>query len=278
MNVISHGHPSIFCGLFGLIVIMISFRRRTFDYIFVGDVNFYYWSKYLVAPRVDYRFHNFYLKMYSALKSKKLLFKNLRLFVECSRFMQVEKQIIRKAKNNSDIKLLFISMEEYQHCVGKYDYMGDVLSLDIDYKMVHPKREMKWNGKFVWFGGISSHKSIGIDLFIEKVYRKIKSAIPDTVFELYGVGSEKYTNRELGIMGFGFVKKFTYKDHENSLFINPDLVGGGVKLKLHEMYVNNIHCLSTPLGVEGSPFIENWPNIAICEFEKWYTFIISLKR
>ena len=277
-NLISNGHPGFFSGYILKKRIKKAFGKTEFDKIFYGDINFIPLFKYLKANQTIVRLHNSYIKMFDNLIRNKLLFKDFRVLYVCYFGSIIEKKIINEKRRNNSLHIKMITNEERDFINNRYFINCSTLPVKIEpcKKNILRKEKITWNKKLVWFGGLSSHKKIGIDVFIEKVYKPIALIHSDIELDLYGKGTNKYNNSNLRIKGFGFVKDFDFNTFHNSLFINPDIIGGGIKLKLFDFYNNNANCLSTKLGVEGFPFARNSKNLIILPIEEWSKFINDL--
>jgi hypothetical protein len=103
----------------------------------------------------------------------------------------------------------------------------------------------------VYFGGVDTHKKKSIDHFIQHVFPQIKETIPDLKFHLYGSGTEIYNKAGADIYGHGRYPGNDFPHASDGLYLNPDLTGGGVKIKIKTYIENKIRFLTTPFGFEG---------------------------
>jgi hypothetical protein len=113
------------------------------------------------------------------------------------------------------------------------------------------EENIKLNRKIVWFGGIESHKTQSICWFINDIFKEVRKKIPDMEFHLYGNNTKKFSNPINGIYGHGHYAGKEFPMKSNALFINPDIIGGGIKLKLITYLNEKVVFLSTPFGFEG---------------------------
>jgi hypothetical protein len=181
---------------------------------------------------------------------------------------------------NKEIKLYLISKEERDFIDSNYGLISHILDVNFNLSVSKEpsKTEFKWDNKIVWFGGLSSHKEISVDYFIDEIFNNIRNDNPKIHFYLFGSGTLKYTNIERGITGYGFVKEFLFEKFSNSIFINPDIIGGGVKLKLKKLYYENVFCLSTVLGTEGFSYKDTYKNLHIVSISEWEIFFKNFNK
>lgn len=272
-NLFSTGHPGFFSGFLFFLFLIIKLKTKTFKYVFIGDVNFFYVSKYINCSYIEYRLHNLYLKM---IKNIPLIWDSrifIKVFYEAYIGSHIEMKIIDKIKKTENNNLLLITDAERDFLQVNYKINCSTLPVSqaIDMKISH-HTNLIWDKKLIWFGGLSSHKELGINYFIKYIYPDLLNTIPDLEFHLFGKGSLKFNMPRNNIYGHGYVIHFNVENYRNSIFINPDIIGGGIKLKLLFLYSNGLTCLSTPLGVEGFDNINDWKELKILNINDWNHF------
>lgn len=279
LNIISTGHPGFFSGFYLYFFILIKFRKTKFNKIIIGDINFFPLVKYCKYEKLDVRLHNLYLKMRKELDKINFNFRHFRIQYESYIGAKIEKKLAYFAKEN-EVTLYLITEEESNFINTNFDLHSKILPIKYNLSVQHKSNlsKLAWDNKIIWFGGLSSHKVIGIDYFIDNIYTKIHKRNPNIQFLLFGNGSEKYCNKNLGITGYGFIKEFQFTDFERSVFINPDIIGGGIKLKLFKLYQKNVFCISTALGVEGFPFRDSWEKLNIVPLSEWECFFDKINN
>ena len=131
--------------------------------------------------------------------------------------------------------------------------------------------------KLVYFGGLDIHKVDSVKWFINVVFSEIRKNNSKLEFHLFGNGTELLDEKNRGIYGHGRYLGDDFPFQNDSLYVNPDLTGGGVKIKVKSYLENDIVSLSTPFGFEGysSELIDNY-YCYVKSPEEWVGFISSL--
>ena len=121
----------------------------------------------------------------------------------------------------------------------------------------------------VWFGGIESHKISSVYWFVNNVLPKIRIAHPNITLQLYGGGTKQFHSPDNGVYGHGRYNGNDFPHAGESLYINPDIIGGGIKLKLYTYLKAGVPFITTPFGFEGYPseLIDDY--CIVSEQEKW---------
>jgi hypothetical protein len=278
INFISTGHPSFFSGFYIYILLKIYFNHTKYNKLFIGDVNFFYCLKYLKYRSADIRLHNLFLKINENLSFDYLKLQNLKIFYLSLVGASIENKILSKISKPGH-RLFLITKQEKKFIETKYGINCSILSVTSSFpgKIIF-KKIKNWDKKIVWLGGLSSHKAIGVDYFIDKIFPKLKELDSEIEFHLFGKGTHKINFPEKRIFGFGFVDNFDFNRFSNSIFINPDIIGGGTKLKLMNLYENGLTCISTDLGVEGFNFSHNWENLTILNIDNWVDYFLDISK
>ena len=112
------------------------------------------------------------------------------------------------------------------------------------------RKEITFDHRIIWYGGIESHKKAAINWFVQEVLPQIRKAVPDIEFHLWGKGSVHFNNPEAYIFGHGFFEGEGVPSY-TSLYINPDIIGGGIKLKLQTLIEAGVPFISSVFGFEG---------------------------
>ena len=246
-------------------------RGKVFDEIFCGEVIFYRAIRKLFPHReIIVRLHNFYTLLKK--RQKKLKYKlNFQFKLVLFLITKLETEI-SKDKN---VRTIFITKEEYGY-----------------FKKLHPNAKSEYWPAYtpetsvfkppskpiiVWFGGVSTHKRFTIDYFIKHVFKKIRSEYLTVEFHLWGKGTQRYNDVSNLIFGHGFYKKEGFPLAGEALYINPDLLGGGIKLKVGDLLDNGIPFISTQYGVEGYQ-LPDTDHILIGNIDAWQNMIITYLR
>lgn len=131
--------------------------------------------------------------------------------------------------------------------------------------------------KLVWFGGVEGHKTSSVLWFIEKVFPIIKKKIPIVEFHLWGSQTDQFNNPSKNIYGHGRYPSDNLPLKGKALYVNPDVIGGGIKIKLMTYFKEGVPFISTPFGFEGykDDLIDN--NFCyVEEMENWADKIIEI--
>ena len=252
-------------------------KKQKFDKIFCGDTIFYnsIRNKFPNTP-IIVRFHNCFSRIYDRQKLLRLPI-GWKFSLKLKNMYNLERRIF----NDSKVHKIFISKEDqdyYTSMTGKYND-SETWSMNVDYELMNNKRrDINYTNKIIWYGGVESHKESSVIWFIKNVYPIIKNEIPDIEFHLWGRSTEKFDDKKKGIYGHGFYQSKNFPDY-NSLYINPDLIGGGVKIKLHTLIEEGIPFISTPFGFEGYPKeLIDHKFCIVAECDKWADTIIKILK
>jgi len=161
---------------------------------------------------------------------------------------------------------------------GRSDASVWDFKLDLN-KAIENRSNISFDNKLVWLGGIQDHKMGSMIWFIENVFPKVKEIIPNVEFHLWGMNTNKYDNPSQKIFGHGFYVGEDIPFKNSALFVNPDIIGGGVKLKLKNLFENGIPFITTPFGFEG--YNKNSVDGRYCivtEMDSWVETITNLLK
>ncbi len=221
---------------------------RPFDQLFCGEVIFYRALRELYPHQpMQVRFHNLFLV--SQLRNQLLRYKlplaarlNLRLL------SRLEKTILA----DQAVTPIFITEEEraFFHTIYPHRTAHVWPVVPVEYPVRHAQR-IPDGPRLVWFGSLSHHKQYALEYFIRRVYAALRKRIPALELHVFGKGSQAFHQPEKGVTGHGYYHQEDYPFGGRALFINPDLLGGGVKLKIADWLRAGLPFISTPYGVEG---------------------------
>ncbi len=224
-------------------------KGKHFDHIHCDDVLFYRSIRSLFpSQKIDLRFHNCFTRI---LDRKHVLGMSLNLRFEFSlmEYKQLEREIFR----DKNVYKIFISNEDrdyYTMMTGQNDCCTWTYQLNEE-KAKANRSEFAFENKLVWFGGVESHKFVSVRWFVNEVFGKLRLVIPDIEFHLWGSGTEQFNDEVKGIFGHGIYENSDMPLKGKALYVNPDIIGGGVKLKIQSYYENGIPFITTPFGYEG---------------------------
>lgn len=251
-------------------------KELVFEHIHCDEVIFYRAIRKLFpTQQIDLRLHNCFARIYDR---KQMLGLKLdwKYELKLKNMYRLEREIFQ----DNRVRKIFISDEDrnyYTSNFGKFNDSESWLYLP-DLKKANNNRKTKpsYTHKLVWYGGIESHKKASISWFIDNVFEDMRKQIPDVEFHLWGRGSFAFNNPDRRIFGHGFFNGDGFP-MENSLYVNPDIIGGGIKLKLMTFIENGVPFISTPFGFEGysKDIIDNTFCI-VEEQENWTERIINI--
>lgn len=161
----------------------------------------------------------------------------------------LEKEIF----SDKNVYKIFISDEDRDFYRTTYGIMSDSETWQYSpniLKMKNNRKDIVFSHKLVWFGGVEAHKESSLQWFIAEVYPKIKKEIADLEFHLWGKNTMKFDKTAEAVYAHGFYKGKGMPLND-CLYVNPDIIGGGIKLKLLMLMENGIPFISTPFGFEG---------------------------
>ena len=225
--------------------------KYEFENIHCDEVIFYRALRSLYpSKKINVRFHNSYARINYRRKIADIKV-DCKFWLTLKLFDSLEREIFR----DENCQKIFLTGEDcsfYSSLFGRtsdcevWPFIPDMESA------IKNRRDETLSHKIVWYGGIESHKKASVEWFIKDVYPQVKSMIPDVEFHLWGNGSELYNDERLSIYGHGKYMKDDLPE-KNSLYINPDIIGGGIKLKLMALIENGIPFISSVLDMKGIP-------------------------
>lgn len=125
--------------------------------------------------------------------------------------------------------------------------------------------------RLVWLGGLSGHKLVSMRCFLRDAWPLIRSRNPGLELDLHGMGTEQFKGYP-GVNARGVWRGSGWPAGCDALFVNPDYVGGGVKIKLLDYIEAGIPFISTPEGAQGVrvPSMRGW---MVLPMDGWPTAI-----
>lgn len=250
-------------------------KGKKFNRIHCDDVVFYRAIRKLFPDKqINVRFHNCFSRI---LDRKRVLGMKMDLFFELKlrAYAMLEREIFKDKKCHK----IFISDEDLKYYVsmtGCYDATVWPLKVD-DSKGLNNRHEIRYDNKLIWIGGVQDHKKKSMIWFINEIFPKIRSRIPDAEFHLWGMNTLKFNSPDQNIYGHGFYSGSSIPFKDSGLFVNPDIIGGGVKLKIKTYFELGVPFITTPFGFEGySQELVDGKYCIVVEMDKWTDTIIAL--
>lgn len=245
---------------------------NVYDEIFCGDVIFYNAVRSLFPnKKITVRFHN----CFSRIKDRIRLINepvNLKFKIQARAFYKLEKKIF----HDSNVYKIFISDEDRLYYTMNFGKKSDscVWGFTPDMNKAVSKRSEAQKTKIVHVGGLQTHKIDGIIWFINEVFLPLRNTYPTLEFHMWGQGSRAFDDETKGIYGHGFYDGNDLPLTDRGLYINPDLIGGGVKIKLISYFEEGASFISTPFGYEGynTDLVDN-KHYFVVEKDCWLSFL-----
>lgn len=228
------------------------FYNPDIDEIFCGEVVFYRALRELFPDKkITVRFHNCFARIrdrIDLLNTKKEI--SLLYRTSLKAFYNLERDVF----HDDNTFKIFISKEDRYYYTSNFgrtidsETWGFKPNIEL---MKNNRTPLKQVDKIVWYGGLDSHKVDSVLWFLNHVFPTVKKTHPYLEFHLFGNGTQKFKDPEKGVYGHGFYdgEGMPYKD--SALYINPDLTGGGVKIKLLSYFESGVTFLTSPFGFEG---------------------------
>lgn len=252
-------------------------ENQKFESIFCGDVLFYRAIRKLFPQSsIIVRFHNCFSRI---LDRQKLLKIDLDLKFKLDLYLtyKLEQEIFL----DKNVRKLFLSEEDKAYyCLMTKSNDADIWGIDVDHEKIKRNRiNQQPHNNLIWFGGVQSHKKKSLLWFINDIYPKVKEEIPNVEFHLWGNKTEQFKNEKLNIYGHGVFSDNEFPVKDQVLYVNPDIIGGGVKIKLKTYLEAGIPFITTPFGYEGykKEYIDN-DYCIVREPENWVKSIIELLK
>ncbi len=248
-------------------------RGKKFDNIHCDEILFFHALREIFPHQhINVRLHNVFARI---LERKKLMNISIdpkfHLILHLCRKSEVE---IMRDKNSTKIFVAQEDCDYYRSMFGK--------TSDSEVWKYNPQKanNVFWpikDKKLVWFGGLDVHKKSSVEWFVKDVFLPLYEKDPEFEFHVFGRGSSCFNNPDCNIFGYGFYDGKSKWPMSNCLYINPDTIGGGIKLKLMSLIEDGVPFITTPFGFEGynKDLIDN----KIChvvELDRWKEYIESI--
>ncbi|AKA36084.1 hypothetical protein [Flagellimonas lutaonensis] len=241
--------------------------------IFCGDTIFYrtvrrkYPEKHLLV-----RFHNCFYRI-DTRRNEQNIGLDRKFSKQLKIFTRLEKEIFADTNTTP----IFLSTEDQSFFRAQTGRTNSML-WGVGVNKQEMVKESFWPiTRLVYFGGVESHKKKSLGQFISYIWPQLREVFPNLNFHLFGYGSHVYHDKKNKIWGHGFYDGDGWPYLKNGLYINPDVIGGGVKIKIKTYLENNIRFITTPYGFEGydPKFIDC--EIAFCApLDHWHEEIAKI--
>lgn len=251
-------------------------KEFDFDNIHCDEVIFYRALRRLYPNRfISLRFHNCFSRIYDRKRLLKISL-DWKYETKLKNMYKLEREIL----NDKNVHKIFLSDEDRFYYTSNFGRTCDSETWPLipNSILIYQNRlqDVSFNHKLVWFGGVESHKAASIKWLINEVLPKIKKHIPDIELHLYGRNTEKFDAPRNNVYGYGFYNGEGVPE-KNALYVNPDIIGGGVKIKLIDLIEGAVPFITTPFGFEGySRNLVDFKYCHVVETDDWANYIIKL--
>ncbi len=225
-------------------------KGKEFDVVHCDDTTFFPTLRQMMPDKhIFVRFHNCYARIADR---QRLL--HAPLSSKFRMVLQAYYKIERDIMNDRNSTKIFVTQEDMDYYRSNFGITSDSYVWVGEYDALRSPRKYHPIGKVdkvVWFGGVESHKYNSVCWFIDKVFPQVKHKFPFITFHLYGAGTQQFDNPTKGIYGHGFYEGNDVPGMGTSLYVNPDIIGSGIKLKLLTYLREGVPFITTPFGFEG---------------------------
>ena len=103
----------------------------------------------------------------------------------------------------------------------------------------------------VHIGSADLRKGLGLREFLARGWPLVRARVPHARFVVGGRDTESLSNPLLGVEGLGFVRDDRDVLSRGLVFLNPQQIGAGIKVKSVTAMLSGKALVSTPNGIEG---------------------------
>lgn len=226
-------------------------KGKDFDIVHCDDTTFFSTLRSMMPDKhIVVRFHNCYARIEDR---QRLL--HLPLSRKFQTVLKAYYRIEREIMNDRNSTKIFVSQEDMDYYRSNFGITSDSYVWGgVEYDIVRSVRKYHPIGKvdkIIWFGGVESHKYNSVRWFIDHVFPQVKQQFPIVTFHLYGMGTQQFDDPTQGIFGHGYYEGEGVPGKGSSLYVNPDIIGSGIKLKLLTYLKEGVPFITTPFGFEG---------------------------
>lgn len=233
-----------------------------FDSIFVGDVTWYRAARDVFpGRRLTMRFHNFFSLPRSRAEFRSVSVDAL-FRMNMALFSRLEREICRDPL----VDPIFIT--EVEEAFFKCHYPGrstQVWSLDITQG---PPPTRPTVPRVAYFGSVASHQRIGLERFLRDVLPQARDRVPALEVHLWGHGSEAFSDPSSGVVGHGYFRGSGMPHGGDALFMVPDVLGCGIKIKVGDLLRDGVPFIATPYAMDGYRYTAH-QGVIVAELEDW---------
>ncbi len=245
---------------------------RTFDQVFCGDTPLYRAARDLFPETpITVRFHNLFL-----LGRTRHAFLGTRLDPGLRIHLRLVAELEREILLDRRVTPIFITPQELRFaellCRREGATWWSVVNPPDTEPLGPPAAPL-----LLYFGSVSAHLKLGVVRLAEEIVPAIRRVCPEVELHLYGRDTEQFDAPARGVHGHGFFEGTGLPRAGEGLFVVPDLVGGGIKIKVSDLLAAGVPFITTPFGTEGYDLPDR-PDILVEELDGWPEVIIDYLR
>lgn len=203
------------------------------------------------AGKHTLRSHNVLSQAFSKFSQQGKIHRRLAWRLENSRIRRFEEQALKSMDS-----IFAITLNDKQVYHGKFpgieiDYQDVSFSSDF-FEKCEVLEELIEPVKIISLGGCDLRKSHGMTWFISECFKPVRVESGESIeLVLGGKATQDFDQPDAGVQGLGFVASEREFMRMGNIFVNPQLVGSGVKLKSLVAMSYGKCLLTTPIGIEG---------------------------
>ena len=243
-------------------------RGRPIQEVFCGDVIFYNaLRKLFPAMPMTVRFHNLF-----SLAQSRWEWRGSTIDTHFRLVLALTSRLERRICGDGLAYPIFINPREQEYFQLMWpSRRSEVWGVDVNPATVVRTPTIP---RLLYMGGTASHQVVGIRYLLDHVFPVLASRYPPIQLHLWGEGTERFDRRHAGIFGHGFWKGDGLPANGDGLFVIPDLLGGGIKVKTGDSIRDGVPFITTPFGAEGYSF-EALDGRLVAEMDSWVQVIES---
>lgn len=244
--------------------------------VFCGDVIFYNALRRLLPDvPMTVRFHNFF-----GLALSRWRWRGADIDLHFRLTLALTARLERRICSDRLVHPIFINPRERDF----FDLMwpgrpSEVWGVEV---AAAPEIRRPTQPRLIYMGGTASHQLVGIRFLIDRVVPRLRNRHPALELHLWGEGTERLDKRGDGVHGHGFWSDSGLPMGGDGLFVVPDLLGGGIKVKTGDALREGLAFITTPFGAEGYEYepvggrlvaeMDAWPEAIESYFEEISVF------
>lgn len=245
------------------------------EFLFVGDsvLTPFVPRSVLNRKETTIRFHNLYLRslyQYGFLQLLNMV--GLRSMVVFLSVAFVEHFALRQKKAKFD----FVSFEDEQFARERFQ-LSDTEVHGVNVPVPQMRSRLLHSERLIFFGSLGAHQRPGVDNFVRVILPILRQKDSGYHLEMFGRGTERFHDPENGVYGHGFYNGTGLPFDGDGIFVVPDTIGLGVKMKIGCLVSKGAHVVSTPLGVIGYPKAVT-ESLHVADLPDWINVIPLIKE